>query len=129
MLGSFCLGGVIGGAVANWKGVRVSVPAGGVLGFVGYLLCMFLQADRLWLLFIAFAIAGIGVGFVYNGVLSAVVPRFPDKKGFASGVLLMGYGASSLVLGAWRPSSSPPPASAGISPTSSLARCCWPRPS
>ena len=61
MLGSFCLGGVIGGAVANWKGVRVSVPAGGVLGFVGYLLCMFLQADRLWLLFIAFAIAGIGV--------------------------------------------------------------------
>lgn len=99
MLGSFCLGGVIGGAVANWKGVRVSVPAGGVLGFVGYLLCMFLQADRLWLLFIAFAIAGIGVGFVYNGVLSAVVPRFPDKKGFASGVLLMGYGASSLVLG------------------------------
>lgn len=41
--GSFCLGGVIGGAVANWKGVRVSVPAGGVLGFVGYLLCMFLR--------------------------------------------------------------------------------------
>ena len=28
MLGSFCLGGVIGGAVANWRGVRVSVPAG-----------------------------------------------------------------------------------------------------
>lgn len=39
------------------------------------------------------------MGFVYNGVISAVVPRFPDKKGLASGVLLMGYGASSLVLG------------------------------
>ncbi|MFR5782922.1 MAG: MFS transporter [Oscillospiraceae bacterium] len=126
MLGSFCLGGVIGGAVANWRGVRVSVPAGGVLGFVGYLLCMFLQADRLWLLFIAFAIAGIGVGFVYNGVLSAVVPRFPDKKGLASGVLLMGFGASSLVLGSLASGSSPLPASAGTSPISSPARCCSP---
>ena len=99
MLGSFCLGGVIGGAVANRFGIGFSVPAGGVLGFVGFLLCMFLTAERIWLLFIAFTIAGIGVGFVYNGVIAAVVPRFPDKKGFASGVLLMGYGGSSLVLG------------------------------
>ena len=77
-------------AVANRFGIGFSVPAGGVLGFVGFLLCMFLTAERIWLLFIAFTIAGIGVGFVYNGVIAAVVPRFPDKKGFASGVLLMG---------------------------------------
>lgn len=99
MLGSFCLGGIIGAMIANRKGVGFTIPAGGVLGFVGFLLCMFLTKERLWLLFMAFAIAGIGVGFVYNGVISAVVPRFPDKKGLASGVLLMGYGASSLVLG------------------------------
>ena len=99
MLGTFCLGGVIGGMIANRAGVGFTIPAGGVLGFIGFLLCMFLTKDRIWLLFIAFAIAGIGVGFVYNGVISAVVPRFPDKKGLASGVLLMGYGASSLVLG------------------------------
>ena len=64
MLGSFCLGGVIGGAVANWRGVRVSVPAGGVLGFVGYLLCMFLQADRpgaLLMILSEFAYAGINL--------------------------------------------------------------------
>ena len=99
MLACFCLGGVIGGAVAARLGVGFSIPAGGVLAFAGYMLCMFLQADRLWLLYGAFAIAGLGVGFVYNGVISAVVPRFPDKRGFASGVLLMGFGASSLVIG------------------------------
>ena len=90
---------MIGGAIAARLGVGFSIPAGGVLAFIGYLLCMFLQADRLWLLYLAFAIAGLGVGFVYNGVISAVVPRFPDRKGFASGVLLMGFGASSLVIG------------------------------
>ena len=99
MLASFCLGGVFGGAVANRRGVRVSIPIGGILGCVGFVLCMFLQAHLIWLLFVSFAISGIGVGFVYNGVISAVVPRFPDKKGLASGVLLMGFGASSLVLG------------------------------
>lgn len=99
MLASFCLGGVFGGAVANRRGVRVSIPIGGILGGIGFVLCMFLQAHLIWLLFASFAISGIGVGFVYNGVISAVVPRFPDKKGLASGVLLMGFGASSLVLG------------------------------
>lgn len=99
MLASFCLGGVFGGAVANRWGVRVSIPIGGILGCIGFVLCMFLQAHLIWLLFVSFAISGIGVGFVYNGVISAVVPRFPDKKGLASGVLLMGFGASSLVLG------------------------------
>lgn len=99
MLASFCLGGVFGGAVDNRRGVRVSIPIGGILGCIGFVLCMFLQAHLIWLLFVSFAISGIGVGFVYNGVISAVVPRFPDKKGLASGVLLMGFGASSLVLG------------------------------
>ncbi len=99
MLACFCLGGVIGGALASRLGVGFTVPAGGVLGFAGYVLCMFLTAERLWLLYAAFAVAGIGVGFVYNGVISAVVPRFPDRKGLASGVLLMGFGASTLLLG------------------------------
>ena len=99
MLGCFCLGGVLGGAVAERRGVGFSIPAGGALGCAGYLLCMPLGEGRLWLLYAAFAAAGLGVGMVYNGVISAVVPRFADKKGFASGVLLMGFGASTLVLG------------------------------
>lgn len=99
MLGCFCLGGVLGGAVAERLGVGFSIPAGGTLGCAGYLLCMPLGEGRLWLLYAAFAAAGLGVGMVYNGVISAVVPRFADKKGFASGVLLMGFGASTLVLG------------------------------
>ena len=99
MLACFCLGGVAGGAAAGAFGVGFTIPAGGALGCAGYLLCIFLNAGRLWLLYTAFAVAGAGVGMVYNGVISAVVPRFPERRGFASGVLLMGFGASALVLG------------------------------
>lgn len=99
MLGCFCLGGIAGGAAAARLGVGFSMPAGGVLGCLGFGLCMFLRPERLWLLYLALAVAGLGVGFIYNGVLSAVVPRYGERRGFASGVLLMGYGSSSLLLG------------------------------
>lgn len=98
-LAFFCLGGVLGGGITPRLGAGATLPAGGAAAFAGYLLCIFLQSDRLWLLYCALAVSGAGVGLVYNGVLSAVVPRFPEKKGFASGVLLMGFGASSLLLG------------------------------
>ena len=44
-------------------------------------------------------ITATGIGFAYNVVLSTVQAWFPDKKGTCSGALLMGFGASSLVLG------------------------------
>ena len=53
MLGCFCLGGVLGGAVAERRGVGFSIPAGGALGCAGYLLCMLLGEGRLWLLYAA----------------------------------------------------------------------------
>lgn len=99
MLATFCVGGAIGGAVASRLGIRTSIPIGSIISSGGFFLCTFLKQDTLWLLYISYAIAGIGVGFVYNNVLAAVVPRFPEKKGTASGIMLMGYGASSLVLG------------------------------
>ena len=48
---------------------------------------------------ISHALAGTGIGFVYNTIIGATTPWFPDKKGTASGIMMLGFGFSSLVLG------------------------------
>ena len=45
------------------------------------------------------ALAGLGIGIAYNVVIATVSSWFPDKKGLCSGALMMGFGASALVLG------------------------------
>ena len=39
------------------------------------------------------------IGIAYNCIISTINGWFPDKKGLATGVLMMGFGASTLVLG------------------------------
>jgi OFA family oxalate/formate antiporter-like MFS transporter len=43
--------------------------------------------------------AGLGIGMAYIIIISTVNSWFPDRKGLSSGALMMGFGASSLVLG------------------------------
>ena len=43
--------------------------------------------------------AGLGIGMSYILIISTVNSWFPDRKGLSSGALMMGFGASSLVLG------------------------------
>jgi OFA family oxalate/formate antiporter-like MFS transporter len=43
--------------------------------------------------------AGLGIGIAYNVIISTVSAWFPDKKGLCTGALMMGFGASSLILG------------------------------
>jgi OFA family oxalate/formate antiporter-like MFS transporter len=44
-------------------------------------------------------LSGTGIGISYNVVVSTVNAWFPDKKGFCSGCLMMGFGVSTLLLG------------------------------
>jgi OFA family oxalate/formate antiporter-like MFS transporter len=43
--------------------------------------------------------AGLGIGISYITIISTVNSWFPERTGLSSGALMMGFGASSLVLG------------------------------
>ncbi len=96
----FCGGGLVGAWLAKKIGHNKAIVVSGVLGALGFVLTSFLGGAQLPLLYITYGIiAGGGIGIAYNVILSTVNPWFPDKKGLCSGCLMMGFGASALVLG------------------------------
>ena len=60
------------------------------------------------MLYIGFGVlCGLSSGLCYNAVMSTMVRWFPDRPGLISGVLLMGFGGGSFIIGklyqAWTP--------------------------
>ena len=97
---TFCLGGLLGSFLNRRIGVKFSVLLSAVLSGTGMLFTAFLNGSSVITLYITYALmAGLGIGIAYNVIISTVSAWFPDKKGFCSGCLMMGFGASSLVLG------------------------------
>lgn len=96
----FCLGAFFGSLICKRKSPRFALILAGVLVGAGFCLTGFLTADGLVLLYITYAVlAGSGIGISYNVIVSTVAAWFPDKKGFCSGCLMMGFGFSTLLLG------------------------------
>ena len=96
----FCLGGFVGAQLSKHLGVAISVITAGVLAAAGFLFASMLDGSNIVLLYLSYGVlAGLGIGIAYNVVISTVNAWFPDKKGLCSGCLMMGFGASSLVLG------------------------------
>ena len=52
-------------------------------------------ADQLYLTY--GVIGGLGTGIVYVGVVGQMVGWFPDRRGFAAGVVAAGYGMGAIV--------------------------------
>ena len=96
----FCLGGLLGSELSKRIGHRIALIAAGVLSAAGFMLTAALSDAAVWMLYITYGIlAGLGIGIAYNVVIATVSAWFPDKKGLCSGCLMMGFGASALVLG------------------------------
>lgn len=94
----FCIGCLASGIVAKKVNAKILIWIGAVLFFVGFLLSS--SAQSLGLLYMGFGVcAGFASGFVYNVVLSTMSKWFADKQGFISGLLLMGFGFSSFIIG------------------------------
>ena len=96
----FCIGGLLGAQLSKKAGHRMSLIVAGVLSFAGFALTASLQSASAIVLYITYGVlAGLGIGIAYNVVIATVSAWFPDKKGLCSGCLMMGFGASALVLG------------------------------
>ena len=96
----FCIGGLLGAALSKRIGHRLSLVAAGALSALGFILTALLPAASVALLYVTYgALAGTGIGVAYNVLIATVSSWFPDKKGLCSGCLMMGFGASALVLG------------------------------
>lgn len=67
-------------------------------GMFGTALAFYLQS--LILLYVAYGvIGGIGLGIGYITPVSTLVKYFPKKRGFATGLAIMGFGFASLIAG------------------------------
>jgi MFS transporter, OFA family, oxalate/formate antiporter len=77
-------------------GSRLVTAVGGVIMSLGYLLSSF--DGNISMLTITYGVvAGIGVGIAYGVPLVVVARWFPDKKGLAVGLTVIGFGLSPLV--------------------------------
>ncbi len=96
----FCIGCIAGGFMMKKFSPRFPVISGGILVFAGFFLTSRLKGGSVVSLFLTYGVlAGLGIGMAYNAILATLGAWFPDKKGFASGCLMMGFGASTLILG------------------------------
>jgi OFA family oxalate/formate antiporter-like MFS transporter len=95
----FCIGCLIAGFLSKKVAPKYYVMLGAVLFLVGFFVAS-MAGTSLALLYIGFGVlCGLGAGFSYNAVMSTISAWFPDKQGLISGILLMGFGLSSFIVG------------------------------
>ncbi|MBO0350054.1 OFA family MFS transporter [Phormidium pseudopriestleyi FRX01] len=86
----------IAGFYITRMGTRIMTAVGGIVVGMGYILSSFAN-NIVSMTLIYGLIAGTGVGIAY-GIPMAVVARwFPDKKGLAVGLTIIGFGLSPLI--------------------------------
>jgi OFA family oxalate/formate antiporter-like MFS transporter len=96
----FSVGCMVGGLLCRKIGFKPTVLLAAVLGFLGFFLTSRMSGEHILTLYLSYGVmAGLGIGMAYNSLISAANRWFPDKPGFCSGCLMMGFGLSTLILG------------------------------
>lgn len=81
------------------SGPRLGLICSAVFILIGFFLSSRLSRNVI-MLYVSYAgITGSGIGCAYNILISAAGTWFPNQKGSCSGVLMMSFGLSSLLLG------------------------------
>lgn len=94
----FCIGGFAGGTLIRKIKPTLLVCTAGILMFLGFTMAS--RAGSLPALYIGYGIMnGFASGVAYNVVMSVMSRRFADRQGMISGVMMMGFGISSFIVG------------------------------
>jgi MFS transporter, OFA family, oxalate/formate antiporter len=84
------------GYLVDRFGPRRLIALGGALTGLSWVLAA--HAGSLTMLYLTYGlIGGLGTGIVYVGVVGQMVGWFPDRRGFAAGVVAAGYGMGAIV--------------------------------
>ncbi len=94
------LAAAIGGVFLPRVGPRKLAVSGSVLFSIGYLVAALALSTRsLALLYIGYGvIGGTGLGLGYVTPVTTIAKWFPDRKGLATGIVVMGFGFGALVM-------------------------------
>jgi MFS transporter, OFA family, oxalate/formate antiporter len=96
-LGMFALGMALAGPLVEKWGPRKTSLLGGALVGAGWILSGF--SPNIWVLTLLYGVVGgSGVGVMYGCPIAVSGKWFPDKKGLAVGLTVMGFGLSALIL-------------------------------
>ena len=77
-------------------GVCAAITWGGgfIIGYFGII------THQLWLLYLGYGvIGGIGLGLGYVSPVSTLIRWFPDRRGMATGMAIMGFGGGAMIGG------------------------------
>ncbi len=84
------------GVLVDRFGPRLLLSIGVVVTGLSWVLAA--QVSSLTMLYLTYGVlGGIGTGIVYVGVIGHMVQWFPDKRGFATGMVAAGYGIGALL--------------------------------
>lgn len=90
----------LGGVLLPRVGPRKMALTGGILFSLGYAVAsLALSLRSLPLLYIGYGVVGgTGLGLGYVTPVATIAKWFPDKKGLATGMVIMGFGFGALVM-------------------------------
>ncbi len=84
------------GFLVDKFGPRLLLSAGGAITGLSWVLAA--RVTTLTGLYLTYGLlGGIGTGIVYVGVIGHMVQWFPDRRGFATGIVAAGYGMGALL--------------------------------
>lgn len=84
------------GYLVDKFGPRLLLSVGALLTGLSWILAA--QATSLPALYLTYGLlGGVGTGIIYVGVVGLMVKWFPDRRGFAAGVVAAGYGMGAIM--------------------------------